>query len=121
MNILYQIAIIFAICLAGEAVSAALPFSFPAAIISLVIMLVLLFTKVLKLEHIRQKSDFLLSNMAFFFIPAGISVMEHFDLIRNIWWQFAIIVVLSTVAVFAVTAGTVTLVTRLEARLRRKA
>lgn len=120
MNILYQIAIVFAICLAGEAVSAALPFSFPAAIISLLIMLVMLFTKVLKLEHIKEKSDFLLSNMAFFFIPAGISVMEHFELIRNIWWQFAIIIAVSTVVVFAVTAGTVTLVMKLQSKARRK-
>lgn len=120
MNILYQIAIVFAICLAGEAVSAILPFSFPAAIISLIIMLILLFTRILKLEHIREKSDFLLSNMAFFFIPAGMSVMEHFELIKNIWWQFAIIIVVSTVVVFAITAGTVSLVMKLQSK-RRKA
>ena len=120
MNVLYQIAIVFAICLAGEAIAAILPFSFPAAIISLILLLALLFSGLIKVEHIREKSDFLLSNMAFFFIPAGISVIEHIESVKAIWWQFIIIVFISTISVFAVTAGTVTLVMKIQERRRSK-
>lgn len=116
MNILYQIAIVFGICFLGEIISIALPFSFPSAIISLLLMLALLFSGVLKSEHIKEKSDFLLSNMAFFFIPAGVDVIEHFEIIKNIWWQFAIMVFTSTVLVFFVTAMTVTAVIRIQKR-----
>jgi len=114
MNILYQIAIIFGLCLIGEAISALLPFPFPSSIIALLLLLVLLFTKTLKVEHIREKSDFLLSNMAFFFIPAGVKVIEHIDTISAIWWQFTLVAVVSTLIVFAVTAGAVTLVLKLQ-------
>ncbi len=119
MNILYQIAIIFGICLAGEAISALLPFPFPASIIALLLMLIFLFSHKLKVEHIKEKSDFLLSNMAFFFIPAGVKVIDHVATIKDIWWQFIIIVVVSTLAVFAVTAGSVSLVLKIQRKVKK--
>ena len=118
MKILYQIAIIFALCLTGEIISALLPFPFPASISAMLLLLLALFSGALKIDHIKEKSDFLLSNMAFFFIPAGVKVVEHLELITSIWWRFLIVVVVSTVAVFLVTAGTVSLVLRLEERRR---
>lgn len=120
MKILYQIAIIFSLCLLGEMISALLPFPFPAAISALILLTIALFTGILKIDHIKEKSDFLLSNMAFFFIPAGVKVIEHFELIASFWWQFFLIVIVSTVIVFAVTGWTVSLVIRFEER-RRKA
>ena len=67
MSILNQIAIIFGISLLGEIAAYILPFTFPSQIIALIILFVLLITGVLKIEHIKEKSDFLLKNMAFFF------------------------------------------------------
>ena len=116
MKILYQIAIIFALCLLGEVIRALLPFPFPSAISAMLLLLIALFSGILKIDHIKEKSDFLLSNMAFFFIPAGVGVIEHFELIASVWWQFLLIALLSTVIVFLVTAGTVSLVVRFEER-----
>lgn len=118
MKILYQIAIIFALCLLGEMISAILPFPFPPAISAMLLLLLALFSGVLKIDHIKEKSDFLLSNMAFFFIPAGVKVVEHFELIASIWWRFLIVVAASTIVVFIVTALTVSLALRLEERRR---
>lgn len=120
VKILYQIAIIFSVCLAGELLSAALPFPLPASIISMLIMLVMLFSGILKIDHIREKSDFLLSNMAFFFIPAGVGVIEHMGTISAFWLEFIVIVVVSTIVVFLVTAATATLFLLLENRRRGK-
>ena len=116
MKILYQIAIIFALCRLGEIISALLPFPFPAAISAMVLLSAALFSGILKIDHIKEKSDFLLSNMAFFFIPAGVGVIEYFDLIASVWWQFILIALISTVVVFLVTAGTVSLLVRFEER-----
>ena len=69
MKILYQIAIIFSLCLLGEIISALLPFTFPSSVTAMLLLTAALFTGWLKIDHIREKSDFLLSNMAFFFIP----------------------------------------------------
>ena len=112
MSILAQMAIVFATCLAGEALSAILPFPFPPSIAAMLLLLAL------KVEHIRQKSDFLLSNMSFFFIPAGVRVIEHLSLVSAIWWRFIVVVVVSTVAVFLASALAAGLAMRFERRRR---
>lgn len=118
MNILAQMAIVFATCLAGEALSIILPFPFPPSIAAMLLLLAALWTGILKVEHIRQKSDFLLSNMSFFFIPAGVRVIEHLSLVSAIWWRFIVVVVVSTVAVFLASALAAGLAMRFERRRR---
>ena len=55
MKIIYQIGIIFALCWVSEIVEALLPFSFPASVIGMILLFVLLALRVLKVEHIREK------------------------------------------------------------------
>ena len=106
MKILYQIAIIFGLCLLGEIVSALLSFPFPSAISAMILLSIALFSGILKIDHIKEKSDFLLSNMAFFFIPAGVKVIEHFDLIASFWWQFIVIAIVGiTISIVAYSIG----------------
>lgn len=121
MKILNQIAIIFFLCLSGEAIAYILPFPLPlpSSIIAMFLLLLALFSGFLKIDHIKEKSDFLLQNMAFFFIPAGVKVIEHLDLISAMWWQLLVIIVASTVFVFLITALSVSLALKLERRIRR--
>lgn len=44
----------------------------------MILLFILLCVHILKVDHIREKSDFLLENMAFFFIPAGVSIINLF-------------------------------------------
>lgn len=120
MKILYQTAIIFSLCLLGEIISALLPFTFPSSVTAMLLLTAALFTGWLKIDHIREKSDFLLSNMAFFFIPAGVAVTEHFSTVASIWLPLLIIVIVSTVVVFLVTAAAVTLTLRIEERRKKE-
>ena len=39
--------------------------------------------RILKIEHVQEKADFLLSNMAFFFVPAGVSIINYFDELKS--------------------------------------
>ena len=66
------------------------------------LLLICLLTGVLKIEHIQEKADFLLENMAFFFVPAGVSIINYFDVLKNSVVQLIIICVVSTVVTFAV-------------------
>lgn len=50
---------------------ALLPIDFPASVIGMILLFALLVFRVLKVEHIREKSDFLLANMAFFLCLRG--------------------------------------------------
>ena len=70
MNIMAEIAIICGVCLVSEVISALIPAAFPASVIALVLLALLLFAKILKPEHIQRFSAFLVANMAFFFLPS---------------------------------------------------
>jgi holin-like protein len=107
MKIVKQIGIIFAVCWASQILSGFLPFVFPASIIGMLLILVLLLTGILRIEHVQEKSSFLLSNMAFFLIPAGVSVINYFDLIGRNILILVFICVVSTIIVFIITALTV--------------
>ena len=104
LHILTELSLIFALCLAGEGIAALLPVAFPASVISMVLLFVLLATGGLKLDHIREKSDFLLANMSFFFLPAGVSMLNYFDVLKSTWVQLLVICLVTMVLVFAATA-----------------
>ena len=58
--------------------------------------------------------------MAFFFIPAGVSIINYFDVLKSTWLQLIVICVVSTVVTFAVTAWSVRLTVKLLAGRRGK-
>ena len=115
MKIIYQIGIIFSICWVSQIVEALLPLAFPASVIGMVLLFVLLAFRVLKVEHIREKSDFLLANMAFFFVPAGVSIINYFEVLQSTVWKLLIICLLTTILTFAATAGSIRLTLKLMA------
>ena len=120
MKIIYQIGIIFALCWVSEIIEAFLPFAFPASVIGMILLFILLAFRVLKVEHIREKSDFLLSNMAFFFIPAGVSIINYFDVLKGNVGKLLLICFLTTILTFATTAWTIRGVLRLQNRGKKK-
>ena len=83
MKIIRQIGIIFTVCWLSILVEKALPFSFPASVIGMLLLFICLLTGILKIEHIQEKADFLLENMAFFFVPAGVSIINYFDVLKS--------------------------------------
>lgn len=108
MHIILQIGVFFLLCLAGDFLSALLPI--PGSILAMLLLFLCLLLRVIRPEHIDQKSDFLLSNMAFFFIPAGVGILEQFPLLLQNLGPLAVICVVTTVLTFAASSGTVRLV-----------
>ena len=64
-------------------------------------------------EHIREKSDFLLSNMAFFFIPAGVSMINYLDILIENLVPILVISVVSTFITFIAAALSIRLTLKL--------
>lgn len=119
MKIIKQVGIIFLICWLSLVIEAALPFSFPASIIGMILLFLCLLLGILRIEHIQEKSDFLLSNMAFFFVPAGVSIINYLDLLKSSLVPLLVVCVVSTVITFAVTAWSIRLTMRLMNRRDR--
>lgn len=118
MNLLLQVAVIFTICLAGEWLSAVIPFPLPASVISMILLFLLLVTRLVKLDRISDITEFLLKYMALFFVPAGVGLMEHFGVISENLIPFLTICTVSTILTFAVTGYTVKLVIAIQNKLQ---
>lgn len=115
MKLFIQFGIIFGVCWVGEGLSQLLPL--PGSVISMILLFLLLLTKLVKPAHIAEKSDFLLKNMAFFFIPAGVAIMESLGILWENLIPFLTVCFVTMVITFAATAYTVRLVIWLQNRL----
>lgn len=113
MQLILQIGVVFAVCLAGEVISALLPFAFPASVIAMVLLFLLLWAKALRPGQLSQLSGFLLDNMPIFFIPASVSIINYADALMDNLLPILIICIGTVPLVFFVTGHTVQLVIRL--------
>ena len=104
-----EAAIIFGLCLISEGAASLLPFSFPASVISMVLLALLLLTGVVRERHIQRFSGFLTGNMAFFFLPTAVGVMEHMDLLKGSMLPILVIILVTVPVVYCLTAWTVQL------------
>lgn len=117
MRILLQLSLIMAVCLAGNAISSILPFTFPGSIIAMLLLFALFCLKLVRVESLNPTASWLLQNMAFFFLPANLMIMEELDLISQVWLELLLIALVSTVVTFAVAAGAASLAIRIQERL----
>ena len=113
MKYLKQLCIILAISYFAEVISYLLPFAFPSALIALFLLLLLLVCKIVKEKDIKEVSTFMLQNMAIVFIPAGVQVIKHLDLLSEIGLQLILICIITTVLVFIATAYTIMFIMKL--------
>ena len=107
MDILKQFLLILLLCLCGDIIAQLLPFAFPASVISLLLFFFLLLSGIIKPQQIARVADFLLHSMAFFFVPAGVAIIEKYHLIQKALIPLFIITLLTTVFTFVVTSYTV--------------
>ena len=105
MKIFNQITMIFIIWAIGEYISDFINeiIVIPGSIIGMIILFLLLKTEKIKLEQISELGDFLLDNMAIFFIPSGVSLIQSLDLIGENIVVLIVTIVISTIGVMYVT------------------
>lgn len=109
MNIMAELAIIFGVCLISEGIAALLPIAFPASVISMLLLLFLLLSGIIKGRYIDRACRFLVGNMAFFFIAPCVGIMEHAKALLACLIPFLFIAVLTTPLVYFVTAWVIQL------------
>ena len=99
MKYIYQLFIILVVTFVGELLHYFIPIPVPASIYGLIIMLILLCTKVVKLEHVERTSDFLIEIMPLMFIPGGVGLVTAWGDLKDMMLPVVII----TIVVMAVT------------------
>lgn len=81
-SIMYQGVIIGAIMLISKIIESILPFKMPSSVIGLILLFLALTLKIVKLEQVETVGSTLVNNIGLFFVPAGISVINSFDLLK---------------------------------------
>lgn len=111
-TIMLELGLILLVCLAGEWIAALLPFAFPASVISMVLLAILLMTGVVKEKLLSTVSKFLVVNMGLFFVPALVGTLEYADVLSSALLPFLAVTFLTTPVVYLVTAWSVQLLMR---------
>ena len=94
-------------CLAiGEIIVWLTGVNIPSSISGMLLLTALLQMKVIKLDWVKGMSDFLISNMGFFFVPPGVALMLYLDVIKAELVPILVATVVSTLLVLIVTGWT---------------
>lgn len=101
-----QCAIIFAFLALGELIVWLTDIPIPSSIIGMLLLTFALKRKLVHPSQIDKICDFLLRNLGFFFVPAGIGLMNCLGLIRDQWFPIIGATVVSTFLVLSVTGHT---------------
>jgi holin-like protein len=120
MKIIGQCGFLFFICLCGAALSPLFPFPAPASVLSMLLLFALLLCGAVKPEHLRETTDVLLGNMAFFFIPSGVGILAHLETIRGDALALLTVCCVSTFLTFAASAAAVAAAVKVQTRLKAR-
>ncbi len=107
MKLLGQFGIVLIILFLGETIKTFTGLPIPGTIIGMIMLLICLLTGIIRVEKIDEVTKLILDHLAFLFIPAGVSMLKNFHLIKEEWLYVLIILIVSTALVIAVTALTV--------------
>ena len=102
-----QFLIILVINFAGVIIQNIFNLPPPGTILGMLILFVLLWTKVLKVESIEKVCDFLILNMIIFFLPPAVELLEYMALLKTGFFKIIILLIVTTVITMIVTGKTV--------------
>lgn len=103
MRFLKQFSIILFLSFLGEILHDLIPLPIPASVYGLLLMLISLQSHILKLDQVKEASEFLIEIMPVMFIPAGVGLLTSWDALRPVLLPIVAIVFVTTVFVMAVT------------------
>jgi holin-like protein len=94
--------IILLMLLLGNGLSSVINGIIPGSVIGMVLLFLALLLKIVKPETIRKPAGYLINHMSLFFIPAGVGLMNAWDMISSNWAAIIVSSSVSTVLVLAV-------------------
>lgn len=102
MKYIFQLLYILVFSLLGELLQAVVPLPVPAAIYGITLLLIALWTGLLKEEKISDVAGFLISIMPILFVTPAVTILQYWELISDRLAQILTIMVVSTFVVFTV-------------------
>lgn len=106
MKYIKQFFIIALITFIGELLHHFIPLPIPASIYGLVLMLLLLSSKLLPLDAVKETGEFLVNIMPIMFIPPAVGLLTYWKKLKQMFIPFIVITIISTILVILVTGKT---------------
>ena len=101
---LFQILLMLAFWLAGEAIVRATGLPLPGAIVGMFVVSALLGSKRLSVLTVRRGARWFLAEMLLFFVPAVLALLDHPEFLGILGLKVLAVVALGTLLVMTVTA-----------------
>jgi holin-like protein len=105
---------------AGDFIQSTARLPIPGPVIGMALLLLALIGKGTLPDGLDRAATGILSYLPMLFVPAGVGIMVHFDLIRAEWPAITVAIGISSVLTIVVTATTMRGVERLQQATRKK-
>ena len=106
IEMILQFGFLFLFLAIGEFIVWLTGITVPSSIIGMLLLTLSLQTGLVKPRQIEMLSNFLVHNLGFFFVPAGIGLMNCLGIISEQWLPIVGASVVSTVVIIGVTGWT---------------
>lgn len=107
MKILKELTIILFITFLGEILSKTLSLPLPGTVVGMLLLLACLITRVIRVDSLKITSNYMLDNLAFFFLPAGVGIISSLNILSGNTFKILTVIIVSTLVVTVVTGLTV--------------
>ena len=107
LKLFKQFTIIIFLSFLGEILHALIPFPIPASIYGIILLFFLLERKALRIDDVREVSDFLIFIMPLLFIPPAVGLIDVWNELRASLTAYATIIIAVTLIVM-VSTGRIT-------------
>jgi len=101
-----QFGVLFAFLAVGELIVWLTDIPIPSSILGMLMLTASLKAGIVKPRHVEKLSNFLVHNLGFFFVPAGVGLMNCLGIIADQWLPIVGASVGSTVIIIAITGWT---------------
>lgn len=120
MNYLRELGVILAICVLGEVISVLIGGVLPANVLGMILLLVLLASRLIKARQVEHAADFFLKNMAIFFLPVSLGILDIYAQIKSQFIAIIAVCVITTFLTALATAATVHYILILQSKRKDK-
>lgn len=97
MEILIEFMYILIFCFLGKFIQIFFKLPIPGSVLGMILLFLALILKLIEIKKIYRVTNFLLANLALFFVPAGVGIMTKYDVIKGHILALFIIIIITTI------------------------
>lgn len=98
-----QVGVLLGVTMLGNQITQMLHLKFPGSILGIALVILLLQTKVIRLEWIESGANLLIAELMLFFIPSAVGVIQYKQVMVADGMRFELVILLSTLTVMVCT------------------